>query len=341
AEPTRWRRGRAHRQPPTLMDFGFTCVGLDPDGHRIRALAPAWRGFRRKFIRRPSLANRMTPKCWDRRRSSPYDGARGVFSLGTPRDEASPRWTDPGFALYSPPRVSRGAMSRPHDRRHHRPFQGPCRRLYRRHSRQRLQGQYRYVLFVADDGAGRLQSREFPRLPDSADAPRAVHPHILLLVRRLVAALPASRAGELFHFRQSDAGRFRLSRPEPQRGAGIAVARGDSVRHSLLEDAVPARRLLHLHRLRPRRGAAAGDLRAMIEELDGHTLPRRQVSAQDAMAHYRNIIGGFTETIRLSDFKANVAIVFTGIMMGPVVSFRAKLPHYLPLDVALAPFLIV
>ncbi|HXT05488.1 MAG TPA: hypothetical protein VN715_00950 [Roseiarcus sp.] len=79
----------------------------------------------------------------------------------------------------------------------------------------------------------------------------------------------------------------------------------------------------------------------MIEELDGHTLPRRQVSAQDAMAHYRNIIGGFTETIRLSDFKANVAIVFTGIMMGPVVSFRAKLPHYLPLDVALAPFLIV
>jgi len=79
----------------------------------------------------------------------------------------------------------------------------------------------------------------------------------------------------------------------------------------------------------------------MIEELDGHTLPRRQVSAQDATAHYRNIIGGFTETIRLSDFKANVAIVFTGIMMGPVVSFRAKLPHYLPLNVALAPFLIV
>ena len=79
----------------------------------------------------------------------------------------------------------------------------------------------------------------------------------------------------------------------------------------------------------------------MIDELDGHTLPRRQVSAQDATAHYRNIIGGFTETIRLSDFKANVAIVFTGIMMGPVVSFRAKLPHYLPLNVALAPFLIV
>lgn len=79
----------------------------------------------------------------------------------------------------------------------------------------------------------------------------------------------------------------------------------------------------------------------MIEELDGHAPPRRQVSSQDAATHYRNIIGGFTETIRLSDFKANVAIVFAGIMMGPVVSFRAKLPHYLPLDLALAPFLLV
>lgn len=28
-------------QAPTRMDFGFTCVGLDPDGHRIRAFAPA------------------------------------------------------------------------------------------------------------------------------------------------------------------------------------------------------------------------------------------------------------------------------------------------------------
>lgn len=28
-------------QAPTRMDFGVTCVGLDPDGHRIRAFAPA------------------------------------------------------------------------------------------------------------------------------------------------------------------------------------------------------------------------------------------------------------------------------------------------------------
>ena len=78
----------------------------------------------------------------------------------------------------------------------------------------------------------------------------------------------------------------------------------------------------------------------MIEELDGH-VPARHYSTKDAAAHYRNTIGAFTETIRLSDFKANVAIVFAGIMMGPVVAFREKLPAFVPLDIALAPFLIV
>jgi hypothetical protein len=70
-------------------------------------------------------------------------------------------------------------------------------------------------------------------------------------------------------------------------------------------------------------------------------VPARLVSAKDAAAHYRNVISAFTETIRLSDFKANVAIVFTGIMMGPVVAFKDKLPPFLPLGLALAPFLIV
>ena len=81
----------------------------------------------------------------------------------------------------------------------------------------------------------------------------------------------------------------------------------------------------------------------MIEELDGiaPAAAARQVLAKDAAAHYRVVIGAFTETIQLSDFKANVAIVFTGIMMGPVVAFRDKLPHFVPLSVALAPFLIV
>ncbi len=28
-------------QIPTAMDFGYTCVALDPDGHRIRVFAPS------------------------------------------------------------------------------------------------------------------------------------------------------------------------------------------------------------------------------------------------------------------------------------------------------------
>ncbi len=30
-------------QTPTRMDFGYTFVGLDPDGHRLRVFAPAMR----------------------------------------------------------------------------------------------------------------------------------------------------------------------------------------------------------------------------------------------------------------------------------------------------------
>lgn len=38
----RWRElGLAIAQAPARMDFGYTCVALDPDGHRLRAFAPA------------------------------------------------------------------------------------------------------------------------------------------------------------------------------------------------------------------------------------------------------------------------------------------------------------
>ncbi len=37
-----WReRGIPIAQEPTEMDFGYTFVALDPDGHRIRPMAPA------------------------------------------------------------------------------------------------------------------------------------------------------------------------------------------------------------------------------------------------------------------------------------------------------------
>jgi hypothetical protein len=63
--------------------------------------------------------------------------------------------------------------------------------------------------------------------------------------------------------------------------------------------------------------------------------------AQDAETYYRGLIGGFSDAIRISDFKANVAIVFVAIMMGPVLAFRDKLPPYLPLWAVLTPFLLI
>ena len=37
-----WRaRGLTILQPPTHMDFGYTCVVADPDHHRLRVFAPA------------------------------------------------------------------------------------------------------------------------------------------------------------------------------------------------------------------------------------------------------------------------------------------------------------
>jgi len=35
------RRGHEIAQEPTAMDFGYTFVALDPDGHRLRVFAPA------------------------------------------------------------------------------------------------------------------------------------------------------------------------------------------------------------------------------------------------------------------------------------------------------------
>jgi hypothetical protein len=63
--------------------------------------------------------------------------------------------------------------------------------------------------------------------------------------------------------------------------------------------------------------------------------------AQDAETYYRNLILGFSDAIRISDFKANVAIVFVAIMLGPVLAFRDKFPPYLPLSIILLPFALI
>ena len=171
-----------------------------------------------------------------------------------------------------------------------------------------------------------------------------VTPFLVIFFSLFVALLPRyPKRGRASFFISGKArpGGFRLSRSPGQRTPGVATAGRHPLRHFVLEDDVPAGGVLPLHFRCAGLRAAVGDLRPMIEELDGHAPAPPQVSAKDAAAHYRNVISAFTESIRLSDFKANVAIVFAGIMMGPIVAFRDKMPHFLALNIALAPFLLV
>ena len=63
--------------------------------------------------------------------------------------------------------------------------------------------------------------------------------------------------------------------------------------------------------------------------------------AKDRNAQLRNLIAGYGDSIRLSDIKANIAVLFVAIMMGTVLQFRGSYPWYLNLPVLLAPFMII
>jgi hypothetical protein len=63
--------------------------------------------------------------------------------------------------------------------------------------------------------------------------------------------------------------------------------------------------------------------------------------AKDRDAQLRNLIVGYTDSIRLSDIKANIAVLFVAIMMGTVIGFRANYPAYLNVPVLLAPFIVI
>jgi hypothetical protein len=56
---------------------------------------------------------------------------------------------------------------------------------------------------------------------------------------------------------------------------------------------------------------------------------------------YRGLIAGYTEAIRSSDFKANIAFLFVAFMMGSVLWNYTSFPKYLPIQLVLLPFLIV
>ena len=62
---------------------------------------------------------------------------------------------------------------------------------------------------------------------------------------------------------------------------------------------------------------------------------------RDRDAQLRNLIAGYGNSIRLSDIKANIAVLFVAIMMGTVLQFRAQYPWYLSVPVILAPFIVM
>ena len=68
---------------------------------------------------------------------------------------------------------------------------------------------------------------------------------------------------------------------------------------------------------------------------------RCRLMAKDREAQLRNLIAGYGDSIRLSDIKANIAVLFVAIMMGTVLGFRDNYPSYLNVPVLLAPFIVI
>jgi hypothetical protein len=63
--------------------------------------------------------------------------------------------------------------------------------------------------------------------------------------------------------------------------------------------------------------------------------------SNDAGSYYRGQIAAYTDSIRMSDFKANVAIIYGAFTIGPVLGFSNIFPPFLPLPAVLLPFVIV
>ena len=63
--------------------------------------------------------------------------------------------------------------------------------------------------------------------------------------------------------------------------------------------------------------------------------------ARDQNAQLRNLIAGYSDSIRLSDIKAMIAVLFVAIMLGTVLQFRDRYPWYLNAPVLMIPFMII
>jgi len=62
--------------------------------------------------------------------------------------------------------------------------------------------------------------------------------------------------------------------------------------------------------------------------------------AADPSQSYRSLIAVYTDAIRASDFKANIALLFVEFMMGPILWNYTRLPSWLPIELVLQPVLI-
>lgn len=63
--------------------------------------------------------------------------------------------------------------------------------------------------------------------------------------------------------------------------------------------------------------------------------------AADRDAKLRNLLAGYSDTIRLSDVKALYGVLFVAIMMGTVVQYKDLYPAYLSLPIVLLPFMFI
>ena len=63
--------------------------------------------------------------------------------------------------------------------------------------------------------------------------------------------------------------------------------------------------------------------------------------AEDAAHYFRTLANAYTDTIRASDTKSNIVIVFVAVVMAPVLAARDKYPSFLSTPLALLPFLLI
>jgi hypothetical protein len=63
--------------------------------------------------------------------------------------------------------------------------------------------------------------------------------------------------------------------------------------------------------------------------------------ATEENARLRNLITSYGDSIRLSDIKALIAVLFVAIMAGTVLQFRTHYPPYLSAPVIMTPFMII